>query len=65
MLHNQKDFVQSRTLTPGPLSFELEPINHRGFVSRIRAVTAAELAGVDLSYLDRLAEQQRREGGAS
>jgi hypothetical protein len=38
------------------------PLNLRGFVPRIAAVTQAELDGVDLSYLNALAEQQRREG---
>jgi hypothetical protein len=37
--------------------------NLLGYVCRIRAVARAN--GVDLSYLNALAEQQRREGRAS
>lgn len=49
------------------LQLELEPlpVNYRGFVRRADAVTHEQLAQVDMSYLDALAEQQRREGGAS
>lgn len=67
MLHLQSPFVQRRTLTAEPLAAELVPlpVNLRGFVPRIAAVTQAELDGVDLSYLNALAEQQRREGVAS
>lgn len=45
---------------------ELEPLpNYRGFVPRQAPVTREQLANVDMSYLNELAAQQRREGGAS
>lgn len=61
MLHNQEKFVERRTLTPGPLSFEMES-NYRGFVRRLPPVTVDELE--ENSRLFVLAEQQRREGRA-
>lgn len=41
------------------------PPNYRGFVLREAPVTREQLANVDMSYLNELAAQQRREGGAS
>lgn len=58
------------TRRPAPATvpdLELEPLapNYRGFVLRDAPVTREQLANVDMSYLNELAAQQRREGGAA